>query len=129
MGTHHLGAILTVTTDVFVCPDGIGGIYALLNHMTGDNLMTHQLPRAAEECKPHLLAKFPQLAEVVTPDEFADEAHVWRWLAEQCERFGTWFEVTPLAAEDHTVIDPIAELRMIRPGMPIVSVEVDGGES
>jgi hypothetical protein len=123
VSTHHLGAILTVTTAIFVCPNGVGGIYGLLNHMTSDNLMTHQLPRAADECRPHLLARYPQLADV-QPPEFTDEAHVWRWLAEQCEQFGTWFEVTPMDAADHTVIDPVTELQMMRPDMPVVAFEV-----
>lgn len=56
--TFGLGAILTVTTDVFLVAD-IGDIYQLLNYMTGDNLFTHQLPRAAGECKPALLAQHP----------------------------------------------------------------------
>src|SRR3990167_7087526 len=29
--------------------------------MAGDNLFTHQLPRASDECKPYLLEQFPQL--------------------------------------------------------------------
>lgn len=132
MSTHHLGAILTITTDMFVCPSGMDGIYALLNDMTGDNLMTHQLPRVAEACRPVLLAKYPQLADIVVPDEFADEAHVRRWLAEQTDRHGTWFEVVPLAAEDHTVIDPIDEIRMMRPDLPVVAIQLpaqrDGGD-
>lgn len=124
----HLGDVLSVTTGVFVTPGGIEALYELLNFMTGDNLFTHQLPRASEECAPELLRQHPELAEVVVPEEFADEAAVWAWLAEQMDRFGAQLDVAPLRLGDHTSIDPIAELRMMRPDMPIIGVEL-GGES
>lgn len=36
------------------------GVYDILSFMTGDNLFTHQLPRARDECTPYLLEQFPQ---------------------------------------------------------------------
>ncbi len=57
----HIGDILSVTTGIFVSPDGIGGLYDILNYMTGDDLYTHQLPRASQQCRPALLAQHPQL--------------------------------------------------------------------
>ncbi|MBM0239369.1 hypothetical protein JNW88_23520 [Micromonospora sp. ATA32] len=124
----HLGDILTVTTDKFVAPDGIGGVYRILNHMTGDNLFTHQLPRAATECKPELLRQHPDLAEIVPPAKFENEAHVWRWLAEQTDRYGTHREVQPMPAGDHTRIDPLDELAMNHPDVRVISVEVPGAQ-
>lgn len=117
----HIGDILSVTTGSLVSLDHIGGVYNLLNHMTGDNLFTHQLPRACDECRPALVAQHPDL-DIKAPD-FTDEAHVWRWLAEQVERFGPEREVAALASGDHTVIDPLAEIRMIRPDMPAIAIE------
>ncbi len=122
----HLGDILSVTTGRLVSNRHIDGVYDVLNHMTGDNLFTHQLPRASEECKPHLMAQHPDLAEVPVPDEFDGVAHVESWLAEQVARFGEYRDVAPLAAGDHTRIDPLTELQMMRPGMPTVGVVVDG---
>lgn len=119
----HLGDILSITTGRLVSLSHMGGIYALLNHMTGDNLMTHQLPRASRECRPALLAQFPDLAAIEAP-EFTDEAHVWWWLAEQVEDHGETREVAPLPAGDHTRIDPLTELRMIRPDMPVIAIDV-----
>lgn len=127
--SFHLGDILSVTTGYLVsprAPHGIDAMYDLLNFMTGDNLFTHQLPRACDECKPELLRQHPQLADVKPPERFDDEAHVWRWLAEQVDRYGEFLDVAPLATSDHTVIDPIAELKMLRPDMPIIVVEVPG---
>lgn len=37
------------------------GVYKILNHMTGDSLFTHQLPRAGRWAGPLLLARYPQL--------------------------------------------------------------------
>jgi hypothetical protein len=88
MEQFALGDVLSITTDCLVSRDHIGGVYRILNYMTGDNLFTHQLPRAAEECKPALLAQHPRLAEVETPEDFGGAEGVYAWLAEQEARFG-----------------------------------------
>lgn len=123
MTTFHLGDLLSVATDRLVSPEGMGGIHKLLDHMTGDVLFTHQLPRAQDECKPALLAQYPFLADIEAP-VFRDEAHVWSWLAEQVEVHGAEFEVRPLDPADHTRIDPLTELEMIAPGKPVIVIEV-----
>lgn len=89
----HLGDILSITTGALVSPDHIGGVYRILNHLTGDDLMTHQLPAACDAMKPHLVAQFPTLAAIQAP-KFDGEAHVKRWLAEQVAIHGEWHEVT-----------------------------------
>ena len=64
-----LRVVLSVTTGrLFTKPrglddNGIGDLYDILNWMTGDNLLTHQLPRAARQCTPLLLETFPFLAK------------------------------------------------------------------
>lgn len=125
----HLGDILTITTGMLVSPDHIGGAYNILNWMTGDNLSTHQLPRASRECEGPLLGQHPQLADVQVPefepgtrDEM--ELAVMTWLASQTAIYGERLPVAKLAKEQHTEIDPIAEIKMIRPDMPIVAVEI-----
>lgn len=122
--TFPLADILCVTTGHLVSPRGIDAIYDVLNFMTGDNLMTHQLPRAQRECAPVLLAQHPQLADIKVPT-FDGEAHVWRWLTEQVDQFGLELPVAPLDPADHTVIDPLVELKMMRPDMPVIAVNVD----
>lgn len=123
----HLGDILSITTGRLVSPRHMDGVYDILNWMTGDNLMTHQLPRASRECEGPLLAQHPDLAAVEVPGSFGDDvqAGVDRWLAEQVALFGETREVAPLAAADHTYIDPITELRAkMRPDAEIITVEV-----
>lgn len=124
--TFHLGDILSVTTDRLVSPNHIGGVYDVLNWMTGDNLYTHQLPRASDECVPELLRQHPDLAAVEVPDEFDGKVHVETWLAEQVARYGETREVAPLPPGDHTHIDPIAEIKMMRPDVEVVTVELPG---
>lgn len=117
----HLGDVLSVTTGILVSPSGkLDGPWDLVNHMTGDSLFTHQLPRAFDECAPELLRQHPDLAAVTVPE--MEPEQVDSWLAEQVAAFGEYRSVQPLAAEDHTRIDPIAELRMMRPDMPIIAV-------
>lgn len=60
--TFPLGTVLSITTGYLLAPNGIGGVYEILNFMTGDNLYTHQLPRVGRECAPYLLKQFPALA-------------------------------------------------------------------
>jgi hypothetical protein len=130
----HLGDILSVTTERLVSPDHIDGVYRILNYMTGDNLFTHQLPRANHECAPALLAQHPQLNAVEVPDDFGPdpEAAVTAWLAEQVARYGETLPVEPLAAADHTRIDPVDELAMLkggdRSGIIVVRLDEDRDE-
>jgi hypothetical protein len=121
----HLGDILSITTGCLVSPSHIQGVYGILNWMTGDNLFTHQLPRAGEECAGPLLEQHPDLAAVEVPAEFTSKEHVLAWLDEQVARYGETRPVAPLAALDHTRIDPIEEMRMLAPDAQIITVESD----
>ncbi len=57
----HLGDVLSVAIDRLVSLRHMDGVYDILNFMTGDDLLIHELPRASDECKPYLLKQFPQL--------------------------------------------------------------------
>src|SRR5688500_16791416 len=105
----HLGDILTITTGRLLSPRHMDGVYDILNYMTGDNLYTHQLPRASDECKPYLLKQHPQLADIEVPD--FKQVEVWGWLDEQVVRYGEQFDVEPIPQDDHTYRDPIEELQ------------------
>ena len=128
--TFHLGDVLSITTERLVSPRHIDGVYDILGFMTGESLFTHQLPRAARECQGPLLAQHPDLAAIVPPETFGDgskdgaENAVNLWLAEQVAVYGETREVAPLDAADHTRIDPITELRQMRPDAEIVTAVV-----
>ncbi len=106
----HIGDILSITTGRLVSPRLIDGVYDILDYMTGDELMTHQLPRAAEECRPSLREQHPDLADVAVPEEFTGKEHVDRWLGDLVLQYGETRAVRPLEAGDHRVINPIEEL-------------------
>jgi len=59
----HIGDIISVTTGHLVSPSHIGGVYGILNYMTRDDLFTHQLPRASEQCAPYLVEQYPFLSK------------------------------------------------------------------
>ena len=86
---------------------GCDGIYDILNYMTGDNLFTHQLPRAMEECAPSLLNQHPRLKDADASGVNKD--NLKRWLSAQEERFGDYLPVEPLPQGKHMHINPIAE--------------------
>jgi hypothetical protein len=116
-------------TGVLVSPTQVEGLYAILNHLAGESLMTHQLPRVSREAEPVLRKRYPTLAAIQIPKwEFGpgDDAKVivMGWLESIAAEVGEWWEVQPLAAEDHTVIDPIAEIKMMRPDMPIIAMDL-----
>ncbi|MGI9485424.1 MAG: hypothetical protein ACR2RF_05990 [Geminicoccaceae bacterium] len=118
----RIGDVLSVTSAHLVSPRGMEGVYDILNFMTGDQLFTHQLPRAARECRPFLLEQYPALADL---DETNCGPETWEvWLAEQVERFGKALPIRPIPPHMHEFIDPLSELaEKVHPSKIIV---VDG---
>jgi hypothetical protein len=121
----HIGDILSITDGHLVSPRHIDGVYDILGWMTGDQLWTHQLPRASRECEPSLREQHPDLAAVVFPDGLEGEQPVMAWLAEQVAMFGATRPVRKLAAVDHTPIDPITEIKMMRPDAEVIVIDLD----
>lgn len=73
-----LAHILSITTGRLMCE--IGGVYEILNFITGDNLYTHTLPRASKFASPLILELHPELKDTWSPknaarfDELLDDA-------------------------------------------------------
>lgn len=105
--TYPLADILSVTTGLLLSRRHMDGLYDLLGYMTGHDLFTHQLGRAADTCAPALLAQHPQLAEVRPPDGL-DQADLIAWITEQERTHGEMLPVTPLSPSEP--VDPIEEL-------------------
>jgi hypothetical protein len=102
----HIGGILSITTGCLVSPRRMEGVYDILNFLSGDNLMTHQLPRVSREMAPRLKAQHPQLA-TISGDDVTSENH-GDWLAARIAEFG---EALPVRTEHqfHEIKNPIAE--------------------
>lgn len=124
----HLGDILSITTGTLVSPDHMGGVHRILDHLTGDALLTHQLPAACEAMRPMLVSQFPEIADVVAP-EFASPDQVSPWLARQVAEFGEWYDVAP-RPDRWGKHDPIQESAdMVGPERVIAVVVSDAGKA
>lgn len=88
----------------------IGGIYRVLNWMTGEQLFTHQLPRVGREAAPVLLAAYPELAQAeaearqVTTENYKTWRDVW------IKRYGSHISVPKFSTDEHEQIDALSEL-------------------
>lgn len=101
-----LGQMLSITDGHLMCQ--IDGVYEILNYLTDDDLYTHQLPRAAEVCKPYILQVYPQLAQF---DGSGINAANYRERLESAEaKFGEFLPLSPLPSGVHLHIDPVEEL-------------------
>lgn len=107
--TYPLADILSVTTGRLLSRDRMGGIYNILNGLTGDNLFTHQLPRAMDACRPLVIAQHPQLVGV-EPPEGLDVPDLMAWLLDAERQFGQELPVEPLAPGAWERRNPIEEL-------------------
>lgn len=118
----HLGDILSVTTARLISPRLMEGVYDILNYMTGEDLFTHQLPRASRACRPHLLKQFPQLANVNYED--INEENWQERLDALAREFGETLEVEPLPKGVYIPINPITEAEVMK-GDPSKVIIVD----
>lgn len=126
MTKFHIGDILSITTGKMVSPSGMQGIYNILNYLTGEDLYTHQLPRAMRVCAPHLLEQHPQLTEVQTTDSEISESDFKLWLYEQMMMYGRMLPVEPLPKNVYQPMNPVEEAIWVRGSAEgIYVVEVD----
>lgn len=99
--------VLSITHERLVSTRHMDGVYDILNFMTGENLFTHSLPRAAEVCKPALLAQFPQLAE--DSAEHIDATNWKAWLLSMRVKHGDVLPVKKLDADRYVPMHPLSE--------------------
>ena len=104
----HLGDVLSVTTGNLLSPEGIGGVYKILNWMTGESMFTHQIPRIIGEARQVVLRQHPQLADVDASGVNGDNFR--QWLGEQVARFGEVLPIEPMTADEHEYREPMSEL-------------------
>lgn len=95
--------------------NGIGDLYEILNWMTGDNLFTHQLPRAGDACKPVLLAAFPELAKANDALNLLDQGLEMRESNEAIEHWLTQIQMIAPEIKETYDVPRIAEWTHINP--------------
>jgi len=120
----HLGDVLSITGEKLVSPRLMEGVYDILNYMTGENLFTHQLPRARDVCAPYLVKQFPQLAKAGC--ESINEKNWKECLTSLVRQFGETLEVEPLPKGAYTYIDPITEAEnMVSDPSKVIVIKVN----
>jgi len=132
--SFHVGDLLSVTDGRLVSPSHIGGVYAVVDFVTGQAHMTHQLGRAAEVVRPWLLEQHPWLADVVfdyeiPPGTSNDDAMliIMAWLAGVAAEHGERHDVEPMPFGMYVGREPIAELREMAPHAQIISLDGEAG--
>jgi len=113
-----LGQVLSVSTGKLLC--GMAGLYEIMNFLTGENLLTHQLVRAFAPCKKYALEQFPNLEEVDT--SCVNTENALSWVEEQKELFGELFALTPMPPGYYSPMDPMEELCTMVPKEKIIVV-------
>lgn len=113
-----LPEVLSAATGYLV--SDFDGVYRVLN-----SLATHQLPRAMDEAAPAIIAQHPWIGDLEFPDFGGSQQAVECWLGPLIAEHGTMLDLTPMAPEDHTQIDPLDELTMRWPDMKVIPFVVD----
>lgn len=120
----HLGQLLTITDGKLVSPNHIAGVYQLVDFVTGEAHMTHQLPRAADVVKPWLLEQFPWLAEITVPEGLNSMEKVLGWLVGATEKWGAMHDVESMPLGMYVGREPMAEARELMPNAKVITVNV-----
>lgn len=102
----RLGVVASAYSGKLLC--SIDSMYKILNFMTGDNLYTHQLPRAMDVCRPYLQKQFGWLADFDFTAVSRDDWH--GFLTGLEKEHGEFLEVSKLpdGAWEHK--NPLLEL-------------------
>jgi hypothetical protein len=111
-----LGQVLSITHEVLMCD--VSGLYTILNHMTGQSLYTHQLPKAGYAAAPVLREAFPTLAAIDL--SHVTKTNVWGVLEELMEVYGNSLECPKL--EGWTYEDPIESALAMAGGKNVIVV-------
>jgi hypothetical protein len=88
----------------------IGGVYEVLNWMTGESVFTHQLPRIGREATPVLVAAHPTLQQAIDEAEQVNQQNYAEWRQTWEDRYGPTIAVPKFTAATHESIDPMSEL-------------------
>ena len=98
-------AVISAATGKLVCP--IDRLYAIYNYLTGDNLFTHQLPRAYRACDSWVKEQCPWTQELNV--DLCNRDNWQAWLADAEQKYGAEHELAPLPAGIWQSCDPIQE--------------------
>lgn len=99
------GEIITAGTGKMCC--SVERLYAVMNHLTGSSLFTHQLPGAFRACEQWVLKQHPWLLQL---DDSKCTPETWRdWLADAEAKHGAHHRLDPMPGGVEQQ-DPLQEL-------------------
>jgi hypothetical protein len=112
--TFATGDLLSITTKRLLSPDGVDGIYRIVDYVTGVSHFTHQLPRGADAIEPWLIEQHPWLASVTSGFESLTDStsaeDVRAAVSAVSDEHGEFHVVEPLPAGRYVSRDPVVEL-------------------
>jgi hypothetical protein len=85
------------------------GVYDIMSHLAGEELMTHSLVRAFKVYSPILSDKFPELAATELPNDVSNTKQLEAFIQTVVDVHGEHLMV-PQLTEEWESIDPITEL-------------------
>lgn len=98
MKTFTLGQVLTVTSGRMLCEGGMKDLYEILNYLTGDEIYTHQIPSALDQCRPYVLSSYPFIETI---DVYGiNRANFIESISDMKMRYGDEFELDHIPHED-----------------------------
>ncbi|TPM37019.1 hypothetical protein [Mesorhizobium sp. B2-3-2] len=100
--------VLSTITGVLM--GEIGGVYQVLNWMTGESVYTHQIPRISREAQPVIIALHPELAPAIAEAENVTQDNYTTWRDTWEDRYGLTIAVPKMTIAEHERIDPLSEL-------------------
>lgn len=111
MVTLTTGQLLTITTGTVFCY--VGDIYKALNAITGDDLMTHLLPRASDFARGPLIEAHPWVLDIPEYEGGEDEQAVFAYIDRISEEHGETHEV-PYLGDTWDNPNPLSSLVEMR---------------
>lgn len=118
----HISDVLSAYSGFLVSTRYMEGIYEVLNFLTGDNLFTHQLPRAMDECKGWLEREHPLLKEIdcsgLNPETLP------AWIERIVAKYGETLHLRPLPPDGHEFRHPVEELESMGENDKILQIKI-----
>jgi len=104
-----LETVLTVTTHILLT--NMGSVHDALNYLTGEDLYSHQLPRALGVASNYVLGLYPQLGEVnIVGGQMSSAAEVKKFTDEQKAKYGDILSLSPMPKGMYEAMNPLDEL-------------------
>jgi hypothetical protein len=104
----HVSDVLTAATGKLYSLRGMEGVYDIMSHLAGEELVTHQLVRALGTYRPVLSSIFPELAATELP-EVHNTKELNAFISGVVKVHGETVQV-PSFPEFWESVDPVAEL-------------------